>query len=190
MAETIVHFLENHHISPYLIIFLVSLMPILEIRGGLIAAAVLQVPLVPAFLVAAAANMIPIPFILLFIRQIFKWMKRIKWFQRLVEWCERKAEKHGEKMKKAEIWGLYVFVGIPLPGTGGWTGALVAAFLEMPLKKALPVIFAGVVTAGLIIAALAYGLPEIFGLLPQGDAMSSGSAEILCLTPCRIWSSV
>ena len=165
MANSLVEFFRSHGIPPLLVVFLISLLPILEIRGGLIAAAILQVPLWQAFLVAAIGNMLPIPFILLFIQQILKWMKHFKWFAKIVGWVERKAEKHGEKLKKGEFWALLIFVGIPLPGTGGWTGALAASFLEMPLKRAIPSIFIGIITAGAIISALAYGLPGAFGFL-------------------------
>lgn len=143
--------------SNELIIFIISLFPVLELRGGLIAAQLLGVDLVRAFIICYIGNMLPIPFILLFIRKIFKFLRRFKPFRKVVEFFERKAEKNGEKVRKYELWGLFILVAVPLPGTGGWTGALVAALMDMRMKKSLPVIALGVLVAGIIVSALMYG---------------------------------
>ncbi|MBQ7580349.1 MAG: small multi-drug export protein [Clostridia bacterium] len=161
MAESIANwFVEvfDGKISPELIIFIISLFPVLELRGGLIAAGLLNIPLAKAFLICFVGNMLPVPFILLFIRKIFEVMKRAKPLQKLVKKMEQKAEKNSDKIRKYELWGLLLLVAIPLPGTGAWTGALVAALMDMSLKRSLPIIAVGVVIAGLIVSALMYGL--------------------------------
>lgn len=110
-----------------------------------------------ALIAGIIGNMIPIPFIVVYIRRIFQWMRRrIPRLGQLVDRLEKKAHLKGRKVTKYKYLGLFIFVAIPLPGTGGWTGALVAAFLNMPLRKALPSIFAGVVTAGLIMTFLTH----------------------------------
>ena len=160
MAESIANwFVEvfDGKISPELIIFIISLFPILELRGGLIAAGLLNIPFAKAFIICFVGNMLPVPFILLFIRKIFEVMKRSKPLQKLVKKMEQKAEKNSDKIIKYELWGLLLLVAIPLPGTGAWTGALVAALMDMRLKRSLPIIAAGVIIAGLIVSALMYG---------------------------------
>ncbi|MBQ7653925.1 MAG: small multi-drug export protein [Clostridia bacterium] len=161
MAESIANwFVEvfDGKISPELIIFIISLFPILELRGGLIAAGLLNIPFFKAFVICFIGNMLPVPFILLFIRKIFEVMKQSKPLQKLVKKMEQKAEKNSDKILKYELWGLLLLVAIPLPGTGAWTGALVAALMDMSLKRSLPTIAAGVLIAGLIVSALMYGV--------------------------------
>ena len=161
LAEAFVNFFGNT-IPAELTIFLVSLMPILELRGGMIAAALLGVPFGQAFLICLVGNLLPIPFILWLIRPFFNWLRTVKHFKKLADWLERKTEKNKEKVMKYEVLGLLLFVAIPLPGTGGWTGALVAAMLDMPIKKSLPIICLGVLIAGGIMSAVTYGLPALF----------------------------
>ncbi|MBO5797445.1 MAG: small multi-drug export protein [Clostridia bacterium] len=160
LAEAFVNFFGNT-IPAELTIFLVSLMPILELRGGMIAAALLGVPFGQAFLICLVGNLLPIPFILWLIRPFFNWLRTVKHFKKLADWLERKTEKNKEKVMKYEVLGLLLFVAIPLPGTGGWTGALVAAMLDMPIKKSLPIICLGVLIAGGIMSAVTYGLPAL-----------------------------
>ena len=145
------------------IVFLISLLPILELRGGLIAAKLLDVPLLNAFAVCFIGNLLPIPFILLFIRRIFAFLKRFRRVNALIEKVEARSIRKAEKVKKYRLWGLLLLVAIPLPGTGAWTGALVAALLDIRMKHALPVIAVGVLIAGLITAAFSYGLFGLFG---------------------------
>ena len=147
-----------------LIVFLISLLPVLELRGGLIAASLLGVKLVPAMVICYIGNILPIPFILLFIKKIFAFMKKHGILVKLVEKLENRGKKKGEEVKnsKWEKWGLLAFVAIPLPGTGGWTGALVASLLNMKIKDSFPVIAIGVAIAGIIMAILSYGLPALF----------------------------
>ncbi len=118
-----------------LVIFLLSMLPILELRGGLIAAALLDIPLVEAVCICFIGNLIPVPFILLLIRPIFAWLKRTALFRPFVEKLERKAMGKSDTIRRYEFWGLLIFVGIPLPGTGVWTGALIASMLNISIKK-------------------------------------------------------
>lgn len=148
-------------IPPEIIIFLISLFPVLELRGGIIAGTALGVNWPTAYILCVIANMIPVPFIILFIRRIFEWLKNTR-FVKLIKKIEEKAEKKSNSVRKYKSLGLFILVAIPLPGTGAWTGALVAALLDMRLKDAfLPILF-GVMTAGLIVALISYG---VFGFI-------------------------
>lgn len=161
MAEQIVNFfveLFKNRIPEELTIFIISLFPILEIRGGMIAARILEVDFIKAFIICYAGNMLPIPFILLFIRRIFKFLRRFGFMNKIIDRLEAKGEKNREKVLRYKAWGLLTFVAIPIPGTGGWTGALIAALLDLRMKKALPIIALGVFIAGLIMSLLTYGI--------------------------------
>ncbi len=160
MAETLANYIVDllqNKIPGELIAFIVSLLPILELRGGLIAANLLGVKLIPAFIICFIGNMLPIPFILLFIEKIFNWLRNKKGLGAVVRYCEKKADKNRDKIDKYGLWGLLILVAIPLPGTGAWTGALVAALMRLDIKKSLPVIAAGVVIAGIIVSLIMYG---------------------------------
>lgn len=168
MSELINSFAEwirSFGIPDYLVIFIISLFPILELRGGLIAAAVLKLKLIPSFIVCFVGNILPIPFILLFIKKIFKWMKNWKPTYKLAVYFEKKGEKNAKEAESKSFFGklifLFLFVAIPLPGTGGWTGALVASFMNLKLKYSVPVILVGVLTAGFIMSIICYALPEL-----------------------------
>lgn len=145
-----------------LIIFLVSMLPVLELRGGMIAAKLLGVPLLKAFVICYIGNILPIPFILLFIRKIFQFLKRFRGTRKIVEKLEVRSMRQSEKVKRWRNWGLLLFVAVPLPGTGGWTGALIAALLDIRIKTSLPIIALGVLIANLIMTAFSYGLLGIF----------------------------
>ena len=149
------------YVAKEVVVFIVSMIPILELRGGLIVASLLQVPITTAIPICIIGNIIPIPFILLFIKQIFKWMKKIKIFRGLIERLENRAMSKSDSIKKYEFWGLVLFVGIPLPGTGAWTGALVAALMDMRLKRAIPTTFVGVLIAGLLVALACSGVKAL-----------------------------
>ena len=140
------------------IIFLISMVPILELRGGLLAAgpALLDVPMWQAIPICFIGNLVPIPFILLLITKIFDWMKGTKKLKPLVEKLEHKAMNQSANIEKYEVWGLVAFVGIPLPGTGAWTGALIAALLGIRFRKAFPAIVLGLVVATVIMTILSY----------------------------------
>ena len=142
---------------------LVSMVPVLELRGGIPWGVAHGLSHFAAFVCAVIGNMIPLPFIVVYIRRIFKWMRRhLPQLDRVVDKLEAKAHLKGRKVTKYRYLGLMIFVAIPLPGTGGWTGALVAAFLDMRLRKAIPSIFAGVLIAGFLITGLTYGFTSIF----------------------------
>lgn len=142
------------------IIFVISMIPILELRGGMIAAgpAILDIPYTQALIICILGNLLPIPFILLLITKIFDWMKGTKRLKPLVEKLEKKAMSKSEKIEKYEFWGLVLFVGIPLPGTGAWTGSLIAALLGIRFRKAFPAILLGVLLASAIMSLFSYGL--------------------------------
>ena len=148
------------------IIFLISMVPILELRGGLLAAgpALLDVPMWQAIPICFIGNLVPIPFILLLITKIFDWMKGTKKLKPLVEKLEHKAMSQSANIEKYEFWGLVAFVVIPLPGTGAWTGSLIAALLGIRFRKAFPAIVLGLVIATFIMTVLSYTvLGTIFG---------------------------
>ena len=134
------------------------MIPILELRGGLIVSKLLEVPITTAIPLCIIGNIIPIPFILLFIKQIFKWMKKIKIFRGLVEKLENKAMGKSDNIRRYEFWGLVLFVGIPLPGTGAWTGSLIAALLDVDFKKAILAELLGIAIATIIMSIFSYGL--------------------------------
>ena len=161
LAQFFVSALEGK-VSSELIAFIVSLLPILELRGGLIAAKLMDIEFARAFIICFIGNIVPIPFILLFIRNIFNLLKRSKRFAVIIQKLEDKSLSKADKVKKYRLWGLFLFVAIPLPGTGAWTGALIADLLDIRIRDAMLAISAGVIVAGLIISALSYGL---FGLL-------------------------
>lgn len=141
----------SNDLGEMLFTLLVSMVPIIELRGGVPFGTALGLAPGQALVAAIIGNMLPIPFIIVYIRRIFYWMRRKSpKLNRLVDKLEKKAHLKGQKVTKYKYIGLWLFVAIPLPGTGAWTGALAAAFLDMPLRKALPSIFLGVITAGLI----------------------------------------
>ena len=149
-----------------LILFITSMVPILELRGGLLAAgpAFLNIPMWRAIPVGIIGNLLPIPFILLLITKIFDWMKGTKRLKPVVEKLEKKAMSQSANIEKYEFWGLVAFVGIPLPGTGAWTGALIAALLGIRFRKAFPAIVIGVCLAACIMTIISYGIVGgIFG---------------------------
>lgn len=169
MTETLVQwFVDNLGgvAAEELIIFIVSMMPILELRGGLLAAgpAFLDIPVMRAIPICIIGNLLPIPFILLLIKPIFRWLRGTKLFRPMVEKLEAKAMGKSDRIAKYEFWGLVLFVGIPLPGTGAWTGSLIAALLDMDWKKAFLAVCAGVCIATVIMYILSYVLiGGIFG---------------------------
>ena len=145
-------------ISAELIIFLVSMIPILELRGGLIVASLLHVNMWRAIPICIIGNLIPVPFILLLITKIFALLKKTKKFHGLVEKLENRAMGRSDQIQRYEFWGLVLFVGIPLPGTGAWTGSLIAALLGVKNKKAVPAILLGLLMATFIICVIFYGI--------------------------------
>ena len=153
-------------LSGEVVIFIISMIPILELRGGLLAAspALLGVPILTAIPLCILGNILPIPFILLLINHILEWMKTVSVFRPVALWLERKAMSKKDSIEKYEFWGLVLFVGIPLPGTGAWTGALIASLLRIRFQKAFVAIFLGIIIATVIMSVLSYGvLGVLFG---------------------------
>ena len=140
---------------------IISMVPVIELRGGIPYGVGFGLPYWEAFIAAFIGNMIPIPFILLLLRRIFAWLKTYDKTRGLVEKLEQRAHLKGEKVAKYRNIGLFILVAIPLPGTGAWTGALVASVLDIRMKKALPIIALGVLTAGLIVLLISHGVKTI-----------------------------
>ena len=142
---------------------LFSMIPVVELRGGIPFGVAAGLPVWAAFLAAVIGNLIPVPFIVVYIRRIFQWMReKMPDLNRLVDRLEDKAHLKGRRVNKYKYLGLAIFVAIPLPGTGAWTGSLAAAFLDMPLRRAIPSVIAGVLVAGLAISILTYGVASLF----------------------------
>ena len=146
----------------HLYVWLLSMVPVIELRGAIPLGAALGLPIYTNYLVSVLGNFLPVPFILLFIRRILEWMKTPRRLSKIALWLEGKAEKHSDKVTRYATFGLFLFVAIPLPGTGAWTGALIAALFRMRMKHTLLSILFGVMTAGLIMALASYGVVGIF----------------------------
>ena len=140
------------------IVFIISLLPILELRGGLIVAKLLEVPYLKALPICILGNILPIPFILLFINKIILLLENLNLTKNIALFLKNKIEKHKSQIEKYGYIGLILFVGIPLPGTGAWTGALIAASLKMDFKKSIICIFIGILVASIIMSFLSYVL--------------------------------
>lgn len=146
-----------------LLTFLVAMVPVVELRGAIPFGVVRGLNLWTAIIASVLGNLVPVPFIILFIRKIFAWMRaHMPKLDGLVIRMEKKAEKNRAAVEKYAFWGLVILVAIPLPGTGAWTGALVAAMMEMRLKRAFPAIAIGVAIAGVIVSVITYGAQAIF----------------------------
>lgn len=150
----------------YFWVFLIAMVPLIEIRGAIPYAVGFGLPLVPSILVAVLGNMLPVPFIFLFARKVLEWGKDKKVIGKFFTWCLEKGEKGGRKLEakagRGLYWALFLFVGIPLPGTGAWTGTLAASILNMDFKKSTLAIMAGVVLAGAIMLLASLG---VFGAI-------------------------
>lgn len=141
-----------------ILVFIISLLPILELRGGLLAASLLGLDALPSYIITIIGNLLPIPFILLFINKILDWMRKSKHFSKFANWLDKKVEKNKSSIEKYGFWGLVLFVGIPLPGTGAWTGSLIASVLGMDRKKSFLAIILGVIMASIIMMLISFGL--------------------------------
>ena len=153
----------------YLITFIISMVPLVELRGAIIYAASQQLPLYIAFPVCIVGNMIPVPFIFFFARRVLEWGADKPVIGKFFSWCLKKGHKGGEKLKakagKGLFWALLLFVGIPLPGTGAWTGTLAASILDMDFKTSVKAVICGVLLAGIIMGTLSYlGFAAWFGI--------------------------
>ena len=153
----------------YIITFLISMVPLVELRGALIYAAGFQIPLYIAFPICIVGNMIPVPFIFFFARKVLEWGADKPVIGKFFSWCLKKGHKGGEKLQAKAGSGLFValmlFVGIPLPGTGAWTGTLAASILDMKFKESITAVICGVALAGIIVSvACAFGYAALFGI--------------------------
>ena len=147
-----------------LITFLMAMVPVVELRGAIPYGVVSGLSVPEAFIIAVIGNLLPIPLLVVFTRKVFEWLRtKSDWLDKMVRKLEAKADKNKPLVEKYEFFGLMLLVAIPLPGTGAWTGALVAAMLDMRLKRAMPAIIVGVLVAGIIVTTLTFGAGELFG---------------------------
>ena len=162
MVESLVNWFTTvfaDFVPAELLVFLLSMLPVLELRGGLIAASILGIPLLKAIGICFVGNLLPVPFILILIRPIFRWLKMARISRPLVSALERKAMGKSDTIRRYEFWGLLIFVGIPLPGTGAWTGALIASLLNISIKRATPPLTLGLIMACFLMVMISYVIP-------------------------------
>ncbi len=157
MTDAIVNFFKNT-VGYELCVFFCSMLPIIECRGAVPLGAGFGLPWWQTFLLSVAGNLLPVPFILLFIRGFLKWMRscRVKFFNKLAAWLDRKIEKHKGTIEKYSYWGVMLFVGLPIPGTGAWTGTLIASVLGLDSKKTFLAATGGVLMATTIMTLISY----------------------------------
>ncbi len=158
--ESLVNFFINIFggLNKDIIIFIISLMPILELRGGMLAATLLKVPYIKGLVICVIGNILPIPFVLLLLEKILELFEKWSVTRKVVRWLEKKAQSKRSQIDKYGYLGLILFVGIPLPGTGAWTGSLVAIMLGLDKKKSFICIMIGVILASIIMSILSYGI--------------------------------
>ena len=144
-----------------LMTFLVAMVPVIELRGGIPAGIAAGLPPALACMAAVAGNLVPAPFIIVLGRRVANWLRGTRFFGPKIAWLERRAHLKGRLVRKYRLLGLVILVGIPLPGTGAWTGALVACVMDLRLKSALPAIFSGVLIAGAIVSAITMGIVSL-----------------------------
>lgn len=151
----------------YLIVFLVSMVPLIELRGAIPIAVGMNLDKLVSFIISIIGNMVPVPFIYLFARKVLEWGKDKKIIGKFFTWCLEKGEKGGKKLEskagKGLYWALFMFVGIPLPGTGAWTGTLAASMLNLDFKKTVLAVMSGVLLAGIIMMCISFGVFEFIG---------------------------
>lgn len=160
MSEAIMHFFENI-IGEELTVLLCSMIPIVELRGSIpVGWFAFDMPWWLVYILAVIGNLIPVPFILLLIRKVLEWMgkSKVKFFNRLAGWLSRKADKNTDKIQKYGFWGVCLFIAIPLPMTGAWTGSLVAATIKMNFWKAFLSALLGVMIAGAVVTLICFGI--------------------------------
>lgn len=158
----LMQWLTDTKFGEFTLTILVSMIPVVELRGGIPFGVAAGLPVWAAYLAAVIGNLAPVPCIIVYIRRVFQWMRRrMPRFNHLLDRLEAKAHLKGKLISRFEYLGLTLFVALPLPGTGAWTGSLAAAFLDMPLRRAIPSVTAGVLVAGLIISILTYGIAAL-----------------------------
>lgn len=143
--------------------FVMAMLPVVELRGAIPFGVVSGLSIQASFVLSVLGNLLPVPFLVVFTRKVFEWLQsKNEWLRKIVERLEKKADKNKEIVLRSEFWGLMILVAIPLPGTGAWTGALVAAMLNMRLSRAIPSIGLGVLLAGIIVTTITYGAGALF----------------------------
>lgn len=158
----LMQWLTETYAGEFCFTILVSMIPVIELRGGIPFGVAAGLSMPAAFLAAFIGNMLPVPFLILFVRRLFAWLKvKVPLVRGAVNWLEARTEKKKEAVLKYQTWGLFIFVAIPLPGTGAWTGAMIAAALDMRLSKAVPAITAGVLAAGFIITCITHSVTAL-----------------------------
>lgn len=163
MTDFIVEAITGADVGKYLATLIISMIPVIELRGAIPIGVSLGLSHAEAMVISIIGNMLPVPFIILFIRPIFRWMtKKSGKLARLAEKLEAKAEGKWDKIHRYQFFALTIFVAIPLPGTGAWSGALIAAVMNMRLRNALPSILLGVLIAGILVSGITYGFTSIF----------------------------
>ena len=151
-------------IKEALITFFMAMVPVIELRGAIPYGVISGLSVPAAFIIAVIGNLVPIPVLVVFTRKVFEWLRtKSDRLDRMVSRLESKAEKNQEVVNRYKFWGLVLLVAIPLPGTGAWTGALVAAMMDMRLKNAMPAIILGVIIAGVIVTTVTYGAGTLLG---------------------------
>lgn len=153
------------YISKELVIFLISMVPVVELRGAIPVAMAYDILWYLAYTLAIIGNLVPVPFIIAYMKPIFSWIKKKTFLSGIVEKVEKRTEKKAAAVNKYSLLALFIFVAVPLPGTGAWTGAMIAALLDMRIKRALPAITLGVITAGIIVTLVSYAGITILGNL-------------------------
>ena len=146
-------------------VFLISMLPVVELRGSILVGCSLDLPWWINYLVSVIGNFLPVPFLLLFIRQLLHWMKKVRYLDRFALFVENRAAKHSVKVLRYASLGLFFFVAIPIPGTGAWMGATIAALLDMRMKYALPTILCGILVAGVLVVCAGYGFLSFLSFL-------------------------
>lgn len=157
--------LETIDVNSALYVFGMSMLPIVELRGGIPLGATLGLPWVSNYIICVLGNMLPVPFILLFVKAVFQWLKKINKIRPMIEKLEKRIMSKKGQIEKYELLGLMLFVAIPLPGTGAWTGSAIAAFLHMDNLKSFLVTLAGVLIAGLVMSGISYGFISFLDFL-------------------------
>lgn len=164
MINTLFDFLASH-ISAYGAVFLVSMIPLIELRGSVIVGTAFGLPWLNVLLLSIVGNLIPIPFILIFGKKLIAWLKKLPMLSRLTNWYEARLMSKSSTIQKFAFYGLWIFVGIPLPGTGAWSGSVIASLLDVPPKKSFAAVVCGVITAGIIMTIGSRGIAGLFQLI-------------------------
>lgn len=159
MLDSLSLWLHETPLGETLLTMLISMLPVVELRGGLPAGVAMGLPIPVAFAASLVGNMIPVPFIILFVRPLFRWVRiHIPKLEGFISHLEARAEAKSADVLRYQTWGLLIFVAIPLPGTGAWTGSLVAALMKMPFKNAMISVVGGTLIADIIMCLFSYGL--------------------------------